>query len=439
MHKMWVVIKTEFLQVVQKKSFLIGIILTPLFMIGITMLPAMLASRMSDKTEKLAVLDQSGRSIGEAFANSLDTFKIPKKETPAYSVEQIFRVAPSDTTRFASLTDSLDEEIKNKDLLFYLVIGENPEQRDSALYLVSNTEKFRSINRFERSLSAILSTERLLQSSVSIPVDSVLNLTRPLELQIRDTTGEAVPFQVKYFGAFIFVMIMFSMIIGYGQIMMRSIIEEKGSRIIEVLISSIRPMELMMGKVLGLGAAAMTQVAVWVLLGGALYLFGGAMAIDINSSVAKVVFNPLVVFFFVSFLLVGYLLYSSLFALIGSMVNSDKEAQSFIFPITMSVMLPVLLALSIIQEPNSFTARLLSFIPFFAPTMMVMRVVFVAPTEETVSFVSGIGGEAMLSLIVTIIGMIGIIWIASRVFRVGILMYGKRPTLPEILKWVRYK
>jgi ABC-2 type transport system permease protein len=219
---------------------------------------------------------------------------------------------------------------------------------------------------------------------------------------------------------------------------MRSVIEEKTSRIMEVMVSSVSPFQLMMGKVIGLGAAAFTAVAIWVVFGVALYLGSGAFAIPIDPSTSKLIFHPVVVVFFVLFLISGYLLYSTLFALVGSIVNTEKEAQNYVMPITISIILPVILGLSVVQEPNSALAMTLSFIPLFAPTMMMMRIVFVAPATTRFSPFSGILGESILAFLIVVLATVGIIWLTAKIFRIGILMYGKRPTLPELIKWLKY-
>jgi ABC-2 type transport system permease protein len=206
----------------------------------------------------------------------------------------------------------------------------------------------------------------------------------------------------------------------------------------EVLVSSVSPFQLMLGKVLGFGAAAFTQVFIWVLMGAIMALASGSMALDINPIITRIVFNPVIAVFFVLLFVSGYVLYSTLFALLGSIVNSDKEAQSFIFLIVMPLMMPVLVGSSIAQDPNVGWATIMSFIPFFTPTMMMMRVMFIAPTMTEISFTSGIIPEATLAVLLTCLMTVGVVWITGKVFRVGILMYGKRPTLPELIKWIKY-
>ncbi len=437
MSKFLVVFKREYAQVVKKKSFIAGIFLTPVLMAALVMLPAFLARQKASETEHLAVIDQSGCEIGAGFAKALERYFIDDEETvPYYAVERIFELDRVDSSGRAAVEDSLRRLINDKELKYFLVVGEGTSGGDADLYLVTNSDNFRSISRFEQRLSDLLSARRLEKSNVNLSIDSVLSLTQPIDLTIQDAKGESIPFMVKYFSALVFVGIMFGMMIGYGQLVMRSVIEEKNSRIMEVLISSVSPFQLMLGKIMGLGAATLTQVAIWFALGAVMFMMRSAVSVD--PSIDRIVFDPVIIVFFILFLVSGYLLFSTLFALVGSIVNTEKEAQNFVAPITILMVLPFLLGIAVVQEPNSTLAVVLSLFPFTAPTMMMMRVVFIAPTVTEHSLFSGIAAEATLSFLIVVAAVAGMIWLTSRIFRVGILMYGKRPTLPEIIKWVKY-
>jgi len=436
MSKFWIIFKREYAQVVKKKSFLVGLILTPALMAAFTVVPSMLARVQSSTTEHLAVIDMSGEEIGQKFAASLDEYKLPDTDKPYYAVDQIFEPSSTDSARIQQLRDSLNNQINEKNLKYYVVIGPQASLIDSNTFMVTNGSNFRAISRFEHKLSDILSARRLEFSQINLEVDSVLTLTRQLDLTIKDAKGDTIPFEIKYFGALIFVMIMFGMMLGYGQMVMRSVIEEKNSRIMEVLISSVSPFQLMLGKVCGLGAATFTQVSIWYLIGMLIFFFRGALQID--PAIERIVFDPFIIGSFVAFMVAGYLLYSTLFALIGSVVNNEKEAQSFVMPITLSLILPVMMGVYLVQEPNATVAKVLSLIPIFTPTMMMMRVIFVAPTMTDYSLFSGLLGEAVLGFIILSLSVVALIWVAAKIFRIGILMYGKRPTLPEIIKWVKY-
>ncbi|MBI5266741.1 MAG: ABC transporter permease [candidate division Zixibacteria bacterium] len=439
MRKIFLIAQREYAQVVKKKSFLVGILLTPALMGSFMLLPAWFANRGASNTLHLAVIDQGGEGMGNDFARSLNEYKLENSDKPYYSVDGVFEVSAADSARFRVVYDSLSTAIANKDIKYFLVVkpGVISFPNDS-MFLVADNEDFRSVGRFETQLSNLVSSSRLRQSKINLPVDSILALTRRIDLARRDTTGQAIDPRVKLFASFTIVMIIYMMILTYGQTVMRSVIDEKTSRIMEVMVSSVSPFQLMAGKLVGLGAAAFTQVAVWIVLGIVMLGVSTSMAIQIDPSIMRVVFNPFMVVSFALFLVGGYFLYSTMFALLGSIVNSDKEAQNFLFPIVIMLVLPVMIGMSIMQDPNSTLAVTLSLIPFFSPTMMVMRIAVLAPTATTLSPFSGILAQAILSFGLLALAVIGMIWLSGRIFRVGILMYGKRPTLPEIIKWVRY-
>ncbi len=432
MRKMWIVIKREYAQVVKKKSFLIGIFLTPAIMALMMVVPALLAMKKPAGTEKVAIIDLDGQQLGERFAEAIKKYKLDDS-SPAYQVTGIYNASPDDSLQLFSLKRDLDSLIQSKDLRCYMIIGQSAESRDSII-LVAKSFSFRTSNRFERVISDILSGLRLEKSNINLDVDSVLHLTRKVALIEQSPGGKERDFMTIYIGGLVFVMLIFMTAIGYGQVLMRSVIEEKNSRIMEVLVSSVSAFQLMAGKIVGLGMASLTQVAVWIVIGVGIYSFRSDL--NIRGDIAGMVFNPVFILFFIIFMILGYIMYSTLFALIGSICNSDKEAQNYIFPITMALLLPVFLAMYVIQEPDSPVVITLSLIPFFTPTMMIMRLNILS--GDAFSLSNPIVIEAILGVLITLLTTIAVIWVTAKVFRVGILMYGKRPTFPELVKWIRY-
>ncbi|MCP4706078.1 MAG: ABC transporter permease [candidate division Zixibacteria bacterium] len=433
MSKMWVIIKREYAQVVKKKSFIVGILLTPIFMAAITIMPAMLASKKADDTHKMAVIEMDDKKIGEKFAESLTQYTLDN-DLPAYEVTGIFNINADDTAKLAEQRSILDSLVRGKEIKSYLVINSNAAENDSII-LVAKSFGFRTNSRFEKRLSDILSGIRLNKSEVNLEIDSILNLTRRIDISQQAPGGLERDFMTMYMGGIVFVMIIFMTIITYGQVLMRSIIEEKNSRIIEVMISSVSPFQLMAGKIIGLGLANLTQVGIWIVIGLGIYSFRGDL--NISADVTATLFNPVFLLFFLVYMFIGYIMYSTLFALIGSIVNTDKEAQNFIFPITMALILPVMTAMYIIQEPDSVLTVTMSLIPIFTPTLMILRMNFIG--VEAFTFANPIILEATIGVIITSLTTLLIIWLTSKIFRIGILMYGKRPTLPEIIKWMRIK
>ena len=437
MSKFLVILKREYAQIVKKKSFLIMTLLTPVIMASFMVLPALLANKDVDTTESVAIVDRSNQGVGAALAIALSEYTIGDSEIPTYSIDRIIDLSPSDDTRFREVIDLLTDQVDTREVKYVLAIGSTPHLNDSSLLLITNSDDFRTIRRFEYELSQILSKQRLESSQVNIPVDSVLALTHRISLTTQNTSGESIPFEIKFFSALVFVMLMYMVTIINGSGLMRSIIEEKSSRIVEVLVSSVTPFQLLAGKIIGGGAAALTQVGIWVVAGLVVSLFAGAGSLEIDPGLAQIVFNPVVVIFFVLFFVTGYLMFCTLFALVGSIVNSDKEAQNFVFPVIIWMLPALMTGMAVIRDPYATWVLVLSYIPLCTPTMMFERVAFLAPSATEYSLFSGIVGEATLGLLCVIITSIGITWLSARVFRVGILMYGKRPTLPEILKWIK--
>lgn len=437
MNKFWIVCKREYLQIVKKKSFILGILLTPALMAALMVLPAWLATKESSTADHLTIVDQSQTGLGARFAERLKSYTLPDSEMPAFNVELVDQselfVGDSE-----EIVDSLRDAIDDKREKYALIIKPEPLASEENMYLITNADDMVTIKRFEQSMTDVYSSMRAEAANLGVSVDSIMALTEWVDIPLKDTRGEAIPFIIKFMTAFVFVMMIYMLIMMNGQILMRSIIEEKTSRIMEVLISSVSPYQLMLGKVLGFGAAALTQVGAWVLMGGVMFLYTGAATSGFEASLARIVFNPIIVIFFVLLFISGYILYSTLFALIGSIVNSDKESQGFMIPIAMMLMIPVIMGSSIAREPNAMWATVLSFVPFFAPTLMMMRVTFIAPTLVNPSLFSGIVMEASISFLITVLTTLVVIWLAAKVFRIGILMTGKRPTLMEIIKWIRY-
>jgi ABC-2 type transport system permease protein len=437
MSKFLTVFKREYAQVVKKKSFIIGLLLTPAMMAAFIVVPAFLARHEPKTAESVVVIDETGAGIGAKFVDAIKTYKIEGTELARYEIKGSYTPA-ADSPNEKHLVDSLKDAITAKQLKYLLIIKPGAEFKDSNSVVVANSDNFVTVQRFQGKLSSILSAQRLQISNLNLPIDSVLKLTRSIDLRQENTTGEEVDAGTKYMAVIGLVLIIYIMILTYGMQVMRSIIDEKNSRIMEVMISSVSPFELMLGKIMGLGAATLTAVVTWIILGVGVRSIAGSMQFQMSGSVTSVFTNPVVIVFFTLYLVSGYLMYSTIFALLGSVVNNEKEAQSFMMPIVMCLVLPMIVGISIIQDPNSVLARVLSLFPLFSPTMMAMRVAFIAPTETHFSLFSGILGEAILAFLLICAATVGIIWLTAKIFRVGILMYGKRPTLGEIVKWIKY-
>jgi ABC-2 type transport system permease protein len=229
----------------------------------------------------------------------------------------------------------------------------------------------------------------------------------------------------SFFLPLMLMMMIYMTVIIYGVAVMRSVIEEKTSRVVEVLLSSVSSMQLMAGKILGVGAVGLTQVVIWATAGA---VIGSPMIVAAKSMMKDVHLPAAVIIAFPTFFVLGYLLYSTMYAAVGAMVNSDEEAQQMQWPVLAPLVSCAVFASMVIRTPNSPFAQALSIFPLTSPIIMFVRITVATPPAWQIAL-------SLTLLIATIYGMVSL---CSRIYRVGILMYGKRPTLPEILKWIKY-
>jgi ABC-2 type transport system permease protein len=220
------------------------------------------------------------------------------------------------------------------------------------------------------------------------------------------------------------VMLLYMTVLLYGVSVMRSVLEEKNSRILEVLLSSATSTELMIGKVLGVGAVGLTQIVVWVVMAGAFALPSLAMQPDLS----QLQVSPAVLVAFGVFFFLGYMLYSTIYAAIGAIVTTEQEGQQLNFIIVIPLVISMMMLSAVVQTPDSPSVVWLSMVPFLAPVLMYARIVIQTPPLWQIA----------LSLFLLIATIAGILVLCARIYRVGILIYGKRPNLPEILKWLKY-
>jgi ABC-2 type transport system permease protein len=232
--------------------------------------------------------------------------------------------------------------------------------------------------------------------------------------------------------AYILMFALYMTIIIYGTSVMRSVTEEKSSRVVEVLLSSLKPFELMAGKILGVSLVGLTQYFIWAIFAISIFSFGQIILgsfLKSSFNISSIPFiSPTIFVYFILFFILGYLLYSGLYAAVGAIVDNESEARSYNFIILMPLILPILIMTYIVGNPESLFSIILSIIPFTSPIIMLLRI--------CVSSVPAF--EILISVIVMILTIIAEIWVVSKIYRVGILMYGKKPDIREILKWIRY-
>jgi len=418
MSRLFALVKREYLERVRTKAFVIGTVLGPVFMVGITILPGLLMARGGGKPLRVSVVDAGGTlrapveaALAARKVNDQNRFLIqPPPEGP--SAEQEAKL------KDAVLAGTLDG---------FLVLPEDVLAKSEAAYYGKNVSNMVDLGAMESAVSQTLVGVRL--TGAGIPADRIKDVTKRVEMKRlkvsaegnREDRGAATML------AIILMMILYTSVLIWGQLLLTSVIEEKTSRVVEVMVSAVTPCQLLLSKLLGVGAAGLTQFLVWVLSLVAVSAFGAGMAAAMGNmklpEVSSLLLVSLVVFF-----LLGFLLYSALFAAVGSSVNSQQEASSLAFPVMMPLIVGVMLFPLVMQAPDGTAATVLSFVPFLTPLIMFLRIAILTPPWWQIA----------LSILTTSATIAGVLWVASRIYRVGILMYGKKPTFPELVRWVRH-
>lgn len=434
-----IIIQREFNERVCKKSFIITTILMPVLMIVLMIAPALIMEYSRGEQKTIAVIDDSGLVAPQLQSN------------------EELRFEPTDlTTEEArrSLTDRFGVLYIGSDIL------ENP----SDVKLYANASSSLSIeSNITGQIEDILEAEKLKAYHIDNLQQILDEVKTTVTLQTfrndksQEAESQAQSSTVATAAGYILGFVLYMFLLIYGSMVMQSVIEEKNNRVLEVVVSSVRPFDLMLGKILGVALVAVVQVLIWGVLifaVGAIVLpqlmpaemMAGVQAMqqgmpdaaamgdmdpEMLQAVAAVTDTGYILKIFVCLLLFvfgGYLLYSAMFAAVGSAVDNVQDASQLQMPVTLPIILALLMMLAVIKDPNSSLAFWFSIIPFTSPVVMMARIPYDIPLWEIV-----------LSLVVLYASFVAMVWFAGKIYRVGIFMYGKKPTFKELLKWVRYK
>ena len=436
MKKIGIIIAREFNERVRKKSFIITTILMPLLMLGLMAAPSLMMLFATGDQKTLLVIDESG-----AVAQKLES---------------------NDEVVFTPFAGSLDEARDNEEVFGVLWIGRDVVATPSQVRLYTNSSSSLTL---EESIAAqiedVVESERLKMYNIEGLEDIMNNLQTSVsmstyrnDLSAEGEDEEATSSMVAYMLGLVLGMMLYMFLIIYGSMVMTSVIEEKGSRVLDVLVSSVSPFQLMLGKILGIASVAVTQVAIWGVLicglsatvlpalmpadlmqtmeaieAGQMTAMEADMDADMLSALSMATDIPQLVMMFVwllLFLVGGFLFYSAMFAAVGSSVDSMQDASQLQTPITMPIILALILAMSVFNDPNSSLAFWGSVIPLTSPVVMMARIPFGIPTWQIV-----------LSLILLYISVVGMAWAAGKIYRVGIFMHGKKPSYKELWQWLK--
>ena len=428
------IIKREFIAKVRNKSFIVMTFLSPLLFVGVAFLVGFLANMNKDEVTKIAIHDELG-ILKSDFKNSKETVYIDLSKMP--------------------LSAAKDTASENYSGLIYVPRVANVQELiEKVEYISDESPSMEFIMKMENVIDNELTKNNLKE--LGFDADKIENSKVNSNIKLTKFSGEDTikginEMKVAIGGVFGYLIMMFIVI--YGNFVMRSVIEEKTSRIIEIIISSVKPYQLMMGKIIGNSLAGILQFAIWAILGGFL-LFGISAIFGIETgaqasvdpammnnvqqgfgitlqSYLKEFFNlPLatLVICFIIYFIGGYFLYSSFYAAIGAAVDSETDSQQFLLPIIMPLVLGVYIGFfTVINDPHGTVATVFSIFPLTSPIVMLMRIPFGVPLWQLILSISVLFGT-----------FLSVVWFASKIYRVGILMYGKKPTWKELYKWLKY-
>lgn len=432
MRNLKLIIQREYFARVRNRTFVVMTFLSPLILVAMIMLIAYLSMINSSEERIIGLYDETGLFTSE-FHNT-------------------------DQTQYLDFSDESLEQakqnVKDHDYfgLIYIPKTQNEAELAGAVqFYGKESPSLGTIQQIEKTIADKLTRHELLSQGVDVA--EIEAAKADVHVQIENFAGERTSKMSSYIkmffgGAAGYLLMMF--IIIYGNMVMRSVIEEKTNRIIEIIVSSVKPIQLMMGKVLGTSLAGITQFSIWVVVGGIL-LYGASvflgvdlMAVDTPAQeslqqlskpeMAQILMDitnlPILslIIFFVIYFMGGYFLYSAIYAAIGAAVDSETDTQQFMFPVILPLMLGIYIGFfAVIENPGGSISTIFSMIPLTSPIVMLMRIPFGVPWWELA-----------LSLAILILTNIGVLWLAAKIYRVGILMYGKKPTYKELYKWLKY-
>ncbi len=420
LHRIVAIVRREYLERIRTRAFWVSTLLVPLFMGAMMVIPAWLAERGGGEFT-VAVLDLSGR------------FAAPVKS----EVEK--RLASSDeklSIHLAIVDPGPDPEATRERLKGdvqagsydgLLVLPAGLPDEGEPEYLAPNVAAFKLLMILERSVNDALVADRLTRAGLD--PEKVSDLTRRVDLKTyklgkkgEETRDEGQGFLLSYG----FMLIIYMSVLMYGIYVMRGVLEEKTNRIVEVVIATVKPFELMLGKILGIGAVGLTQFSLWGLALAAITA-PGAMAALGFAGVELPSLPPLLLVFFVVFFVLGFLLYGTLYAGIGAAFDTEQEAQNFQTLVTLMLVVPLVLMVQILNQPDGTLSVVLSLVPFFAPMLMFLRMTLTpVPAWQLAAAVAGL-----------LAAIVACAWVVGKIYRVGILMHGSKPTFKDMVRWVR--
>lgn len=416
MNKLLAVVRREYLARVRSKWFIVTTLLAPLLLVGAMAIPVVLALRGSGRVIEISIVDETGALLPELL------------KTDAFREGQLrFRPPPhrdSEAAREALRRQLLDQELTGYLYVPADVLEGGPVElwaRDISPSVVSQTV----------SPAVTTAVQRARARALGLEPEDAERLTRSVTLDTYRVTEEGVAREQgqSVAAAHVLALLIYIVVLLYGAMMLRAAVAEKSSKTVEIILSSIRPWQLMLGKILGVGAVGLTQIAVWLTMIVAFLVYAGSTQSFADTEFLKnIPVGADTLLLFLGLFLTGYFLYGGLYASVGAIASTEQEASQLQLPVTLLVIIPILVIPVVLDAPSSTTSLVLSWIPFFTPVLLIARYV--------------LGGVALWEILpvfaLQILAIAAVAWVGGRIYRVGLLMTGKRPTLPELIRWVRH-
>lgn len=412
MKKAFTVAKWEFFEKIKSKAFIISLFLTPAIIILFSVLPTLLANKESESTKAIGILDLTQKYFSE-YKSEIEQYKIDGN-IPSYAILNNYKEDLSPD----SLIKHADKMVIENRIDGYILIKQDAKDSIKVEYRSKSIGNFQDVARFEEAFNNLRIKRKLIEENANPAlVEFIKNKVNVNQIKIEKPGEEGKGgFESVFFSSIIFILLLMMMIIYSGQMLVRSMLEEKSNRLIEILISSCSPKDLLFGKVFGLSALGLTQIFVWLIIGISLM---GAALIPLNA------FEN--IHLILAYFIMGFVFYTTLFVGVGSIVSTEQEAQQITSYLSLLLVLPTVFIISALQNPESTIIKVLSYIPFTLPSVMILRV-NVSPIPLW---------EIAATFMIMILSVIIVVNISAKIFRFGILYYGKMPSLNEIKSWLK--
>lgn len=421
MREVMIIVNRELRERVSSRAFLVGTFSLPIFMVAIMVLPGLIGGQGEEK--RLAVVDEAPAGIGDAFAGLLVA---PPESDDDYRYE-VERVPGS----FDQARADLHARVQAEEIDGYVVLPADMLEASRVVYRARNIANMRMLRDVSRAASRAAQGERLRRAGLEGgELAELLRNVTVDQAQITATGEQGRDAQSTFWVAYIVAFVIYLMVALYGSAVTRSVLEEKTNRIAEVLMSSVRAQNLMLGKILGVGGAAVLQVIIWAAL-IALLVTQSARIAELAGitpeGLAAISIAPGAAVLLIAYFTLGFFLYAALFAALGAAMTTDQETQSFTMVLMIPLFLPLIMLFALTNDPLGGIATTLGLIPFTAPIAMPIRIATTAIP----------GSQIALSLILLVLSLAALAWLAGKIYRIGILSTGRRASISDIVRWLR--